>query len=607
MDIVELDFLNDAETRSTLLKELEESIVDNFQEDFSKELREYELTVSLGDEQFPIKMNELFLNTILLPARFVVEGYVISKEDFVFDVKSINKTIASYFEETINAFVHQIPIQTITKVIAKVIENLSRQAWRINLLKGNSVNIYDLLHLMMKDSRFSDIINFTSNENAQFSEIESSVEEQTEKLIELLKADEHDSCLKNMLGSISKKQFQQVYVNISLKPDLYGMIIERPINTSFFRGMRDSTDYYINATGARKALITNATQVRAAGYLARKLALLQITTTLDDTVENCGTTNYLKQHIPDKEYAARFTNRYYKLKPSDKEFKFTTTAKTTKALIGKTIYLASPAKCGLSGNKMCRTCYGLLADINQYHAAMSSVLLLSEQILQMLLSSKHLLQVSADKIELPEGVEEYFEVDKNSLIALKPCKITIDEINTDEETGTSTIGTMTITDGDKIIEATFIDLDLFMHSIQDKLNSDMEVEVKTGEEAFRISVENNEISAPLKRLLKIIESEEELNSKGGMSGLVTEILNLLIRSDIKLSAVGVEQIVRVLGRDPDDVQERSSADDTYYLKLTSAIVNSNSPAVSLAFERHKYLLETNIFDKHESSIIDNIF
>lgn len=609
-DVLDLNFLNDLETRTSECTSVVDVLIEGFQADFSKESRNAVIAVQIQEEQFEIRLNDLLFSLLLIPARFI-EGieYTFSRDDFLENTDDVTKSMLKYFNDTIEIFTGHVNVDNITTAFAKVIENTARQAWGINLFVGNSVNLYDVFKLMNENAEIADILNFQSNENSQFSEIESSVEAQTERLVELLKSDECDSYLKNMLGSISIKQFQQVFVNISLKPDLYGKIIERPINTSFFRGMRDSTDYYINATGARKALVVNATQVRLAGYLARKLALSLITTTLDKDIDDCGSNKLLPIKIETKDFAKRFTNRYYKLKHSDKEFKFTTNSDSTSKLVGKEILLASPITCGLSGNKVCCRCYGLLSDINQYHISMSAMLLLTEQIVQMLLSSKHLLQVSTEKIELPDGLEEYFEIDRNSLIAIKPCRIIIEELEDDEERlEEPTVAKMTLIDGDKVIESSFFELDLYMHSIKDKLNVDLEADIKVGEEAFRMNTSNNEISAPLKRLLKIIESEDELNSKGGTPELVTELINLLISSKIKLAASGIELIVRELGRNPANIQERSTdINNTYFLKLTNAIINSNSAAVSLAFERHKQLLEGNLFMKSEESIIDRIF
>lgn len=384
---VDLRFLNSTQQlRHETLIALEDAIADILAEgSFSLDLRNALVDVELSDEvAFKIPLNGLVFSLMLIPSRFAVEDYKFSQNDFIFASANPKADIAKYFDESIQLAIGKAHIQTVTRWIEKSITNMARRTWNLSYLEGNTVNMYDLVHLANANPEVNELLNFQSNENSQFSEIEKSVELKTRRLIEILTKENNETCLHNMISTISEKQFQQVFVNISLKPDLYGDIIERPINTSFIRGMRDATDYFVNATGARKALVVNAREVRLAGYLSRKLALLLIATQLATDVDTCGTPHLLKMHIPTKEVAERFTNRFYKTSLKDKEFKYTAGKNTTADLIGKTLYFASPATCNLQGNKICRTCYGRLSDVNQFHIGLYSVLVLTEQITQML-------------------------------------------------------------------------------------------------------------------------------------------------------------------------------------------------------------------------------
>jgi hypothetical protein len=553
---------------------------------------------------------------LLIPVRFWSEEVseasnlqITFDNSFVSDVKNVNGVMKDYFDTTIEALTSIVDVSEITKKIQVVIERTAAYAWHFNLVKGNSVNIFDLLMAAHVDEEVMAILNFTSDENAQFSTIEESVEAQSKRLIEILKSDKHDTCLRNMLSSVSLKQFQQAFVNISLKPDLYGKVIEKPINTSFLRGMRNSTDYFINATGARKALITNASEVRAAGYLSRKLALLVIGLELDHN-ELCDGSVLLPVTVTCKEHAKRLTKRYFKTKLSDKKFKLTTNARSVFPLIGQEIYLASPITCQLSGNRICKRCYGKMSDLNKFHVALASMLTLTEQIIQMLLSSKHLLQVSTEHVDLPDELTNYFTVDKNSVVVTKSCKIIINEYEQDPFTDDLLVTALTLVDEDEDVNSEIIlgDISLSLASITGRLGEDMTVVTKVGEEAFRMTIENNELSAPLKKLLRLIESSVELNSKGGPAGVLNEVIQLLISSTIRLSSAGAEMLVRELGRDPLDVQKRaSSLENTEFVRLTKAIVNSNSASVSLVFQEYNKLLEGGLFTKTESAVTDYIF
>ena len=609
--------LEDTNDRLEKTEELIDSLVAILEDDFSKKVLNNKFLVTLGEEQKELQLNELLLSLLLIPVRFwsedVIEesGLAISFESsFVTNVSAINPVIKKYFDSTFDALSNVVnDVNEITLKIQDVLERCAKYAWHFNLIKGNTVNIFDILMAANEDKELMDILNFVSDENAQFSEIEDSVEVQAKRLIEILKSDKHNTCIRNMLSSVSLKQFQQAFVNVSLKPDLYGKVIERPINTSFLRGMRNSTDYFINATGARKALITNANEVKAAGYLSRKLALLVIALKLDYD-EVCDGSVLLPIMVKNEEHAKRLTHRYYKNKESDKKFKLTTNAASVKSLIGKTVYFASPRTCQLSGNRICTRCYGTMSKRNKFHVALASMLTLSEQIIQMLLSSKHLLQVVAEHIDLPEELAAYFTVDKNSIIATKSCKLEITEYEQDPFTNDIIVTAMTIIDEDNDVNADIIlsDISLALSSITSRLGEDMTTFTKVGEEAFKLAIENNELSAPLKKLLRLIESSTELNSIGGAPEVLDEIMTLLMSSGIRLSSVGAEMLVRELSRDPLDSQKRASdLHNAEFVRLTKAIVNSNSASISLMFQEYNKLLDGGLFTKTESAVTDYIF
>lgn len=173
------------------------------------------------------------------------------------------------------------------------------------------------------------------------------------------------------------------------------------------------------------------TYVRSSGYLSRKIALLVINQERSD-LEDCGTEHHLKIKIEDDKILNRLDGRFYK--NIDNTFKIVD--KTDKSLIGKTINLRSPATCTAPGDTICKKCLGIISQKNGFHLSLAGALVLTEQLTQILLSSKHLLQVNAEKITLPIHLIDYFSVDKTSLVANKDFKIKISDILTDDETET---------------------------------------------------------------------------------------------------------------------------------------------------------------------------
>ena len=610
--MINLDYLNQsADERLEGHKELIATLVEVFEEDFSKSNRTDMVEVEIGEDSFEMRLNDLFFSLLLMRSRFFDDDYIFSVFDLVVDVTDPSKEMKLYYDYNIEDL--DYPIEIITKLISYSLEEITRNAWHINHILGNSVNIYDLIHLSMENEEVNDILNFESNENAQFSEIEKSVEEKCNRLIEILRSDETDTCLKNMLNSVSEKQFQQTFVNISLKPDLHGKIISEPINTSFLRGMRNSVDFFINTTGARKALVVNSTTVRTAGYLSRKLALLLMTTKLTREVEDCGSTELLEINIENKDIAKQFANRYYKTSLKDKKFSYCRNSEVEN-MVGKTLHFASPITCKLNQeNKVCKTCYGRNTKNMIFHIGLAAAIILSNPIIQKLLSSKHLLQVVTGMINLPEGLLD-FEIDKNELVATKDGKLMIQELVQDDLSD-NVFATMMAyfnpkaeDEDDSFVPINLGDLELTMtEDALSKLNKiDMELEYKEGDTLFRLDLDNNELSAPLKKVLKIIESGAQMNERSTPAQLVEDLNKLLIESKITKGSLATEMIVRELSRNPHAIDERAT-EGSEFIRLTSAILHSGSASVALAFEQHHRLLEGPLFDKTEDSMLDYLF
>jgi hypothetical protein len=603
LETIDLNFVNNKNPEEVF--EITDGLIEIFRDDWHRAFEQ--VKIKIKKETKIINLNSLFTGLIYSTTRFPLDREL-TVDDLVLDLSTgVNENIANYLDDTILEFTKQDgDISELSLFISKALSRAASYSWNINHFRGNTINIYDLIKLMQENPDLREIINFESNENLQFAEIESSVEEQTKKLVKILRSKDVDSCFKNIIPSVSIKQFQQVFVNISLKPDLYGIIISKPINTSFFRGMRNSTDYYINAQGARKALVTNATSVRSAGYLARKLILLCLGTQLDREVEDCGTNNLIELKLDNKDQAKRFTNSFYKLKPSDKKLSLVTN-KNYMDIIGKTVYFRSPITCKLGDGKICKTCYGHLSHTNKFHIGISAILVLCNQLIQRLLSSKHLLQVSTEKIELDETISKYFYVDKDILVAKENFKLSITEV-TEAHNSKQVHGIKIVDASDEIVDYQFLDMEVFDSIISENLDKDNSIDVEPNQPIFKFNVENTEISAPLKKLLSLIESEVELNKRSSVNELLKDLIDLLNLSGIRLSATGLQILVKSLARDPSNIMERTTdLNNVYFLRVHNAILNSKSLSIGLAYERLKLQLESNIFDKTESSVLDVLF
>ncbi|BDH16422.1 MAG: hypothetical protein [Bacteriophage sp.] len=585
-----------------------EEIFNIFKEDFSVNSRQRMCLVELGDEEFEIALNDLFFSLLLITSRIHSEENI-TKEHFVFNVTNPKSTLNTYFDKVIEELSNRVDTKTLTQKIGYTIELIAKYTWEINVFCGNTVNIIDIIELLTENPRVKEILDFTVNENMQYKEISDIITKMNDELVSIIKNPESpDTYLKNMIGTISIGQFQQVFTNIGLKPDLNDNIIPKPINTSFLRGLRNSTDFFINAVGARKALITNSNEVSKAGYLSRKLILLLIIIQLAEDVEDCGPRTLLPIIVKNEKIAERYLNRYYKLKESEKKFTLITRY-NYKELVGKTIFAASPITCNLAPeHKMCKTCYGRMSKLNPFHKGISNMLKMTEQILQKMLSSKHLLKVVSSMIELPKQLEDLLEVDKNILISKKPFKLQISDTYYDETYNKELITELILLDKneEEIEKIQIEDNEIYLtDEMLEKLDENLILDINKEENVFKLEIQNNGLSIPLKRTVSLIESSKEMNKRLTTSELVMDLLDLLNESDIVLSAVGIEMIVRELARDLNDNQLKTFAENNInFLRVTDAIVNSPSASISLSFQEYNRLLEGILFNKNAESCLD---
>ena len=215
------------------------------------------VTIQLNKENKNVTYGQLLLLLIFTPIHFLNDKEITLSDLFLPEPKSnpVN-LVGEYFNKFINDN-EDIDSELLQRHIADILETNAKIMYKINEVVGNTISLFELFKMIKEDKELYDIINFNIDESLQYHDMEQSITDKFNRFIE--KLHEHgDNCYVNLLKSVSPKQFQQVCINIGLKPDLYGNIYPEPINTSFIRGLRNEKDYFINAMGARKALVVNA-------------------------------------------------------------------------------------------------------------------------------------------------------------------------------------------------------------------------------------------------------------------------------------------------------------------------------------------------------------
>jgi hypothetical protein len=570
------------------------------------------ISITFDKENFlEISLNSLLINSLYIRVKFLLDREI-TLDDLI-DFSS-HKSPTSLIEDFLNRTLEEYSgenVELLNKLIASLLETQAELTYELNYKYGATVNLYDLCQLYNENEEVKDIINYDINPNKPYAEIEDSVNNAAIRLSDIIKTSIGTNCYKHLIGSVSPKQFTQCMVSLSLKPDIFGKIIPYPINTSLLRGLQEPEHFKIISVGGRKALVVNATYVRTSGYLARKLSLLGVNLSLDTNVEDCNSKDYILITIDSEESLKRLHGRNLYDVVNKQVVKI---SKHDKHLIGTRIHLRSPITCKLDENKLCKTCIGDIYKFNQFHLSLAGITNLTEQLTQTLLSSKHLMQINAEKIKIPKDFSYYFKLEKDVLVARRPFKFSLSEVQNDDSVDESFITELMVdissdnTEDDELL-ISLNGKEMYLDILNEKYNGNIpnEISVLEEEEVFRILIENSEVSTPLKRITLLIENEKLLNNYS-VHTLLEEFLILLNKSKNKCSSLTIEFIMRELIRRNENTLERASdLKDYTILRLQNALLENRSLAVGLSFERLKSQLETNIFKKIEHSLLDDIY
>jgi hypothetical protein len=368
-------------------------------------------------------------------------------------------------------------------------------------------------------------------------------------------------------------------------------------------GLRNVTDFYINAVGCLKALITVKIQTKNSGYLTRKLQILLNDEYISD-VEDCGTQHLMPFTIENNKHLLHLNNLYYSMKENGKKLSKINCKKDTN-LVGKTIYLRTPITCACK-NGICKKCYGDLWKINKdMNVGIIASLIITNMITQTNLSVKHLLQAVILIVLCPELLKYFtIEIDKLHLkdeyidkVSLAFSRdISCSENSEYPEYETSTI---TIIDGDNIIDIENNILFNLNPEINEILFSDLDTDLdkyivkgkklKNFDYIFNYSVENNSLSGPMLKLKEIIEKNEFVKSHTAYE-LFNKIVEILLESNSRTDYIHIALMIKNMMKVHDGREAfAGSAFPEYTLYSVPDAIHYCSKSISkpLLFERIK--------------------
>ena len=531
----------------------------------------------------------------------------------------------------------EVDMKPLMESIFEAYNDITRFSSDVALLqKGPTISIKDLLDIGERHPEFYDTLRFTHEGNTSDKDnIQDKIkiqDENAKKSLDIIINDEENQ-LKDLIlsgGGVNKNQLAEVINVIGYKPDILGRVVPKPIDSSFLRGLNSVYDYYIDAQGARKALITSKMQVKQSGYLNRKISIM----TEDVRIQKnhvCKTKNFLKVTIEDEKMFKMFIDRYYRLNGED-----ILLTKYDRHLIGSTLYFRSPVFCACHGDNVCEKCYGKLSEVNRdYNIGTIANLIFTEPITQGLLSTKHLLKVKVDfkfskefLTHLTLDGETIISFDRDRKFIIEKEDFHIREDNNFNKYRTKVFYTEDKKTGElmKIESPTYLILpDNAIKDIEDFYNMEKDYyefslsKLKDVDYLFKVSIKNTGVADPLLSIKDGLDKNYMIRDKHNydVNSFLQELFSLVVKSGVYVMAVHLEVIIRCMMEVYGDrVLELSSRElepviDYTIRNINDAIYFSPSPVKSLMYQDTVRQLTTDSFngnfEKTGTSEFDRLF
>lgn len=611
-----------------------------------KELRECPVYFKFNNDSEikSLQLRHFLTNLIFWEPLIALDSIDYLDDSFLVDPTKISsRYIKSYIDEKIIVpYRKKISNRKLNKVIHDLIFNLSRVSTDFNPILGLTMNIESFMTVANKNPRFNEIIRTKIDPNMQPSEIEEYLHKLTNEEIQILMTE--DNALRPMLRAgtgIKDKQLQEFSINQGLKPDLSGKTIPIPINSNLVvGGINSVSGYYIDALGGRKSLIFNKNVMGKSGHFARMTMLLVSDIKLREDYKQCRSINPITYTVKTEEHLKRLVGRNYRL-PTSQVYKEIT--KNDKHLIGKKILVKSPMTCA-SHKGICCGCYGdMLFHTNQGGVGVGAFAgaIITNPVSQSVLSSKHLLTTTSEKIEFTQDFYNYFTLTANeitlsddkdfsnedySLLIIGENIVTINELDEGEINEFVTIFHVKNNRTGEVFEIHEKDMKelyispelkevmkLSKHKKINEINFNM---IPDDARLFLVQIENAELTKPLYDIMGLLNTRDKRVQLGieDINDLAQTMLDLLIVSKINVMAVHSEVLLSPLIRSVEDILEKpdftkySAMEDTQMLTISGALEKHPSVLIGLSFQfLSRQLISPLTFKKEGKSFLDPFF
>lgn len=643
------EYLKDEAEYNILLVKLSNLLKGSF---IIKECREYPIRFKFYKDDkkvYSLQFRHFFINLILWKPFTEVSDLKVLNQDFVINCEKDIPDIENFINYKLIQVLRDLHVETTTVnyAISDTLYNLRRIPLDFSLIMGLNFSLKTFLDLYDENDRFKELMEVTFDERMQPHEIEKLLHKYEKEEVELL-----TSMKDNPLGiilrtnsTIKHKQLVEFTISKGFMPTLEGVVIPKVMQNSTIIGGANTPSYhYLSALGSRKSLIMNKKVMGRAGYFSNMMLKLARSVSMSTEVSDCGSKHLVEYKIKNKELLKKLDGKYYKLDENDFDFK-RLEYKKDKHLIGKKIYARSAVTCCL-GDKVCPRCVGYNA-ISVFDLAEGIAAYFSEEISkvveQNILSTKHLLTTNSEAIKFNKAFDDFLtivggeinpNINENKKIKnIEDYGIWIDPDSLEkvEEMDSDSLYNTYIKGGrfyivnmkDKDAEKIPIELDeeKEIYVSQEVMNI-MKKEkgyvpfsmIDDDLKLFEVIIINKELTAPLYKLIGLLNKNPEENVDHTINSMMEEFLDLLVDSNIKTNAIAAEIIVNRLIRSikdpyrrPDFTKDEIEPYDIF--TISKALINNKSPILGLAFEHlKKQILSDELYTVRDgTSYIDNLF
>ena len=639
--IPELIVINQHMNSISSYTELTDSIYDLLKASFErKRCREYPVKFKFyksSKEIHTLELRHFFINLCLWSPLVNLKDSRCMDDSFIMDctVDSTNKGFINYYNDIIipTLLDYNVPSEEMNVSIAESMQRLRNISLDFSLILGLTINTEVFLDLDKNNKRFHEITETTFPDTMQPIEIEEHLNDLMNEELEIFKNDKNNpiGIMLKAGSAIKDKQLREMTVSLGEKPSLQGETIPIVMNNSTLKGGLSKPAYmYLDALGARKSMIMNHKVMGSAGYFSKIILMLARTVELSRHVYDCGSKHLIRIEITDKKVLNKFDGRYYRVNENDPLHVLHANKDTH--LIGKVIYLRSPATCCAGENHICSVCYGKNASLALSIAEGIAAFLseeMSKALQQLILSAKHLLSTKSEKIEFNPEFDMFFSLVCGEIVPILSQNTTVDNIDdwsiyvdpdsisrNDEFDDDSAFNTSISSGlfyvknsktGEVIPMSTTGNKELFINDVMlealrnSKGNNVKFKDLEEDEPLFIINIINNELTKPLYNIMDVLNKRHDETYE--LDSIIQKMVSLLCKSNIDAMSNSAEVIINRIIRRPDDIYERPDFSGKVYpeytfLTASQALLNNKSPLIGLSFQNlGKQIMDNDLFTK----------